>query len=204
MGFAHQLFGKNLLRSEPICASHRAFQTVIGLEPTDGDHFVDLADCYYFQDEPDYTKAEKAYKQAVEVGCYYSKAYVYSRLSDVLRAQEKYQLAVRQANKAIEADDSFAPAYFSLGLASYFQDNKESEAIEVLEKAVELNPESSRYCYWLGEVYRYVGENELAEIYFETALELDPENESALEGLASVRKSKDEGVVGSIIKGIFG
>ena len=38
------------------------FQMDIELKSTDGDIVVDLADCYYWQEESAYEKAEEAYK----------------------------------------------------------------------------------------------------------------------------------------------
>ena len=196
--------GKSYYDQNQYAPAVEAFQMAIELESTDGDVFVDLADCYYWQEESDYKKAEETYKQAINVGFDYSAAYVNRQLSNVLRRQDKYTQAIGYAKKAIKADETDAEAYYSLGLAYYMQDGKEEEAIEPFQKAIELDPESSYNHYWLGETYRSLGVNETATEYYEKALDLDPDNESAQEGLEAIRESEKGGLVGNIIKGIFG
>ena len=196
--------GKSYYDQNQYAPAVEAFQMAIELESTDGDVFVDLADCYYWQEESDYKKAEETYKQAINVGFDYSAAYVNRQLSNVLRRQDKYTQAIGYAKKAIKADETDAEAYYSLGLAYYMQDGKEEEAIEPFQKAIELDPESSYNHYWLGETYRCLGVNETATEYYEKALDLDPDNESAQDGLEAIRESEKGGLVGNIIKGIFG
>ena len=196
--------GKSYYDQNQYAPAVEAFQMAIELESTDGDVFVDLADCYYWQEESDYKKAEETYKQAINVGFDYSAAYVNRQLSNVLRRQDKYTQAIGYAKKAIKADETDAEAYYSLGLAYYMQDGKEEEAIEPFQKAIELDPESSYNHYSLGETYRCLGVNETATEYYEKALDLDPDNESAQEGLEAIRESEKGGLVGNIIKGIFG
>ena len=71
----------------------------IELKSTDGDIVVDLADCYYWQEESAYKKAEEAYKQAINVGFDHSIDYVNRQLSNVLRLQDKLAQSVRYANR---------------------------------------------------------------------------------------------------------
>ena len=71
-------------------------------------------------------------------------------------------------------------------------------------KAIELDPEAPLYPTNLGECFRYLGRTDEAFEAYHQALEIDPDYESALEGLEKLETDRSSGVVGKVIRGIFG
>lgn len=100
--------------------------------------------------------------------------------------------AIAALKRAVEADDSYAPAYAALGDAYWlrFNDTRDKQwadaALESAEQAVELNPRLAVGRVTLGEIYRRTGRFDEATVQFQRALELDPLNAQARSGLARV------------------
>lgn len=73
--------------------------------------------------------------------------------------------------------------FICLGL----NDNKSAQSC--FEKGLQLNPHSSQACAGLGEVLFLDGKDEEAKIMYEWALDLNPQNEFAKNGLTKVNQS---------------
>ena len=85
-----------------------------------------------------------------------------------------------------QAPDPLATTYLRLGAALYAQGQKE-EAIELLETAAELAPESALAHAALGDAYAGLGTEAgfiLAAVHYREALRLNPEMDEARIGLA--------------------
>lgn len=98
-----------------------------------------------------YDEALKVYEQIVETNPQQA-AVAYADMAFIHCEQRDYSVAVDEATKAIEKDDTLAEAYATLGLA-YFRVNRVSEAVEQLKHAIRLNPKQARARTTLGVVY---------------------------------------------------
>lgn len=65
--------------------------------------------------------------------------------------------AIREWERSVELDDDFAIAHRNLAFAYYFTRNETGKAIESMERALELNPEDSRYYAELDRYYESGG-----------------------------------------------
>merc|ERR1712137_439078 len=63
----------------------------------------------------------------------------------------------------------------SLGL-TYLQNNNYTQAKRNLDKAIAFDPRSADVQYAMAYYYQLVGENQRAESYYESALDLEPNN----------------------------
>ena len=68
-----------------------------------------------------------------------------------------------------------AKTRMSLGL-TYLQNNNYAQAKRNLDKAIEFDPRSADVQYAMAYYYQLVGENQRAEEYYETALNIEPNN----------------------------
>ncbi len=99
--------------------------------------------------------------------------------------QRDYDKAVSTLQQAISVNQSGADAYAALGSVLVYAGRAE-EAIQVLSKAIRLNPISPpRYLVALGDAYRGAGRYEEALAAYKRALERQPANMEALTGLAA-------------------
>jgi len=71
------------------------------------------------------------------------------------------QEAAAKLNESIERRDDFWESHYELGVLLERLEQRE-QAAEQLQRAVELNPKSSKPHYRLARVYRRLGEDELA------------------------------------------
>lgn len=158
------------------------FREAITIAPRQPDLYIELARQQRALNQWD--EAIASYKAAVDVaptavtldalgwGLYLS--------GDTLQAQ-------RELRKAVEMDGEYGPALAHLGMAYYARRNYE-EAAPTLEKAVSILGDSSRieYYYSLGLAYIYKKPEECdkARVWLLKSLEIDPETQPALEGLA--------------------
>jgi tetratricopeptide (TPR) repeat protein len=80
--------------------------------------------------------------------------------------------------KAIDLDESYAEAYFNLGLL-LADDDQNVEAEKLLRRATQLDPNSSRAHGRLGILLQKVGRSSEGEAELKRALEIDPTDATA-------------------------
>lgn len=86
----------------------------------------------------------------------------------------EYEKAINHFKRAIELDPDNAGAYGNLGDA-YFETKEPGLAIRNLEKAIKLQPRLQFYSS-LGDVYRFLNQNEKAIVQYRKALKQFPDN----------------------------
>jgi len=89
------------------------------------------------------------------------------------------QEAAAKLNESIERRDAFWEAHYELGVLLERLD-RHREAAERLQRAAELNPESSKPHYRLARVYRRLGNDELARAERDTHARLVEEERSSM------------------------
>lgn len=87
--------------------------------------------------------------------------------------QQKYIEAAVKYSKAIEADKNNVYAYKELALCNLFR-KRYKEGIELLQKAIEIQPESSDLHYNLGVTYESLGDDERAIECWKASLKYNP------------------------------
>lgn len=121
---------------------------------------MDISEFERFFDLPQFASFKDKYDKATEIPANQSDLI---RLSRKLIEEEEYQLAIIPAKTALEMDDSYRDAWLYLGIANL------STA-----QLAELKPEARN---------QYLEE---AKNAFEKVLELDPENQTAIELLGKL------------------
>ncbi len=99
----------------------------------------------------------------------YSLGYVYASSGK----DENIDKAIEFFNKAVELDQNFTMAHFSLGSMLLKKGDYGSAEIE-LQKAIELDSEFYSAYFNLGEVYRNQKKNDLAMLAYKKAIEINP------------------------------
>ncbi len=116
-------------------------------------------------------------------------------------AKGDYQKAVELYSAAIQLKPEFPEAEFQRAMALLFSNHKE-EALKGFNRAVELRPDwTYAYAMFGSQLAAYFNDDRDAEPILRRALELDPQNESALVALADLRaRAKDLNEALSLIK----
>ena len=103
---------------------------------------------------------------------------------NLLKVIHSYSELQRLAPPADHKHDNELLAQFRARLGSlYVVLERDSEAIEVLEKALETAPDNPDVNYWLGIAYQEIGNFEQAEHYLRRTIALSPEREEAYNAL---------------------
>ena len=92
--------------------------------------------------------------------------------------QSDYPAAERAYLKAVNTTPRYFQSYFRLG-ELYYAQNRPAEAIEQLNRALQLAPNFAEGHYWLGLTYMRIDKTDLAKSSFKQVLKLAPESESA-------------------------
>ncbi len=115
---------------------------------------------------------------------------------ELLLKQRLYPEAVKRFEKAIEINPE-EPAYvgaliWARFLASDNRDAVASDAIKELERVKSLNPNIAENLYYLGSLYKFMGDLEKAEENFSKVVKLDPYHLQAKRELRLIRNRKNE------------
>jgi len=148
------------------------------ISPSSPNTHNNLGDVYSRQGNLEAAAAE--FQMAIRIkpnfaDAYHNLAYTYQQMN---RSQD----AVRNYKKAVELNPNIWQSYQNLA-GIYFNEKKFSLARDNLEIAVRLNPASSKLNSNLGLAYLFTGERVRAEEAFQKSLQLDPNDERAIEGL---------------------
>lgn len=98
---------------------------------------------------------------------------VWFELANIHFRQKKLAEAENEYLRAVDAHPGFFPALLNLGRLEVFQKQFEV-AIQVLERAVKVRPDSADANYFLGEAYLQSKRGSSAVEFFNEALRLDP------------------------------
>ncbi|HXF59563.1 MAG TPA: tetratricopeptide repeat protein [Candidatus Saccharimonadales bacterium] len=104
-------------------------------------------------------------------------------------AQEMYQAAIAGADSTNTA--GAAEAYRGSGVVLLLQKNW-ADAAQPLERAVQLDPGNIQGHIWLAQAYSNSGQIAQAKSEFNKAIDIDPNNREASQGLASIRKYEEQ------------
>jgi tetratricopeptide (TPR) repeat protein len=101
--------------------------------------------------------------------------------------------AAMQEFRATVAVDSTSKnavlAYQQVALHDYLMKKDWKGAIEVLQKALAIDPMNKQTLIWLGQAYQNAGDKENALKYYKKVLEIDPAEPNATNGIKSLQKS---------------
>jgi tetratricopeptide (TPR) repeat protein len=120
----------------------------------------------------------------------------YYRLACLYKTMRDYDQAIELARKGVELYPDFEGNYIVLGDIRYerFQrDLRASDglvAIELFEKAADLNHENYRLLYQLAEIHQAIGAKELALEKINAILGFAPDDSNALKLLEMIQKMK--------------
>ena len=131
------------------------------------------------------TKAENIYRQILETAP--DNADVLNLMGMIAQAKGLHDQACNWFYRAAKQAPSSAHIYFNLGL-SLFNDNKPIEAIDAYQKSIQLQSDIKETYNYLAEVYRSLGQTELAKQNYQKALELDSSYLDAKINLAAMQK----------------
>ena len=96
----------------------------------------------------------------------------------------------------LEKTDAGDPEVAVLNAMLLLNDNKSTEAVDLLQKAAKNNPENVQVKIWLGRAARMKGDQTMALQNFRDATKLSPRNYQAQEGLAqSALDARDFGLL---------
>ena len=211
----HQL-GYLYYRQKDYAAAERQYETLIGLDPADAFAYIEWANIYLSRKLADRAIAvlERARAAGVEhPGVYLALGYAHSLKDDAAAeltfynmAQElapdeprvhfylgayyeklgQQETAVRELRKAIELDEDFADAYNYLGYMFAEEGKNLDEAVELIQKAVALDPENGAYIDSLGWAYFKQGRVDEALAELERAVVLEPDDAVVRDHLGDV------------------
>lgn len=120
----------------------------------------------------------------------------FNRLGIVLKKQGKWQKAIEHYQKALEIAPDDEGLYYNMGMA-YVDGGNNQMAAKCLDKALRINPGfyvgNPTVCENLGNVYYSLNDLDMAEKFFNSALETDPghnESKRMLRRIAQARAKK--------------
>lgn len=178
-----------------------AFKELVRIMPYQPVYYLRLANLY--NQLGDRQEAITAYERAIKINrdlwrahdalwklCVeeYDRLYQEDRLEDAAenlrKAIHSYSELRRLAPPDNHKHDNDLLAQFRARLGSlYVVLQRENEALEVLEQALETSPDDPDTNYWLGIAHQAVGNLEQAEHYLRTTIALSPEREEAYNAL---------------------
>ncbi|MDX1512564.1 MAG: tetratricopeptide repeat protein [Gammaproteobacteria bacterium] len=143
---------------------------------------------YYHQSRGSLDSAIKIYQRSIDT---FPTAEAYTFLGWALSFKDQYGAAIENCMKAIDIDPEFGNPYNDIG-AYLIELGRDQEALPWLEKATRAR----RYCCYefawtnLGRLHLRRGRIGDARAAFRRALEYDPRNPLALEGLTALAEGR--------------
>ncbi len=132
-------------------------------------------------------KAIEQYEIAAGSLLYATPHYPLANIGFVYYQQGKYDLAKKYYRESLKVKRDYVGAMHGLG-RTYMATNRVAEAIDILEKAIELAPESAFVNFDMGNAYRMNREYQKALTFYRKAAELQPDSELADKALDEARK----------------
>jgi tetratricopeptide (TPR) repeat protein len=159
------------------------FQKKLAKEPQSASAWMNLAIAHQGNRDPE--SAAEAYQKVTELAPNSQQAW--TQYGDVLSGLEKRDEAKAAYDRALQLDGGFAGALKGRGFL-YLVSGQYPQAIADLRQATTRDPQDAQAWAWLGTGLLNSGSQQEAEVAFRKALALDPNNESAQEGLNALQR----------------
>jgi tetratricopeptide (TPR) repeat protein len=144
---------------------------------------VSLGNLYVRMGDP--AKAERRFRRGIDLNPKFAPAYI--NLSDLYRAQDLDDQAVKILGEGIAARPDEAALHHSLGLA-FVRQGDSAGALTALEKAVMLAPGTARYAYVFGVALNSTGQAQAGVAVLEKAHTRHPLDRDILLALATINR----------------
>ena len=182
-----QLFALNYISFNMLEAARLSLQQAIALKPDNAELQYQLARLYFTQGN--YVASIEASKKALAIFPDYAE--VYHNLALCYEGNGNVELAVQSFQKAIELDQKYnkRDEWPLVDFADYQRMlGHPEESVKLLGEALEINPDSPKANYQMGELLSDQHKYADARKYLEVALKLDPCNAPTIYGLAIVMR----------------
>lgn len=133
--------------------------------------------------------AIEQYKIVVSDLLYATPQYPYSNLGVAYYHKKEYKLSEKSYLEALNAKPDFVKALYGLA-KTYMATGRTSEAIDRLEKAVQLAPESTPVFFELAKAYSLTGDFRKAYAAYLRVVQLDPDSPLADQAIREAQRIK--------------
>lgn len=161
------------------------FKKALDIKPDYTPARNNLGNAYAAQKEWD--KAIEQYKIASTNLLYATPYFPLANIGFVYYQQKKYDLAETYYRKALKANRDYVGALHGLA-RTYLATDRVEEAIETLEKTIELAPEAAFVHFDLANAYRQKRDYRKAYELYKRAAELQPDSDLADKAMQEARK----------------
>lgn len=142
-----------------------------------------------YADSKAFSKAERVFREALQTGI--PEPGAYSALGAVFYERSMVDQAIDALRKALEIDPDYPGALNNLGYILTETQRNIEEGISLCTKAVELDPKNPAYRDSLGKSLMTGGFFEEAELEFQKAMELFPDDKIIAEHILELRKKME-------------
>jgi len=172
--------------------ARQMFEEALALDPENATACTMLAWTYLMEVRSGWSKSPgRSMEQTVELA---QKALAlndtldatHSLLGHIYLDKRQYEKAIAEAERAVALNPNGADAHAHLGKTLNYV-GRRKEAIALLKKAIRINPiPPNWYLFMLGQSYSFTGQYGEAIVMYKTVLQRNPDDLSALIGLAAV------------------
>jgi tetratricopeptide (TPR) repeat protein len=175
----HQLMGVSLVRLRRLDGAIKSFETSIRLDPRNGDPHFDLGSIFVQRGRLD--DGAEEFLRAIELSRPGTETHYasYFNLGVVHDARRETERALHYANLALEEKPDYFDALRFKGWC-FYQQKKLEGAIELFERALELEPNEPRTLYQLALTYQESGDRDAALRRYEMLERVDPQTAAQL------------------------
>ena len=156
----------------------QSYEKILSIHPDFPETLSNVGGFYFRNGQVD--KAVQSFKRALEV--YPNFIQALSNLGAVLNKLGRAAEAIPHLEKTLQLDPKFAIAHFNLG-NSYFALGRLEEARKAYDQSVSLGVDFLSLHWKLYEVHHRLGNGQQAKDQLRVILQMDPENQQALEKL---------------------
>jgi tetratricopeptide (TPR) repeat protein len=182
-----QLFALNYITFNMLEAAKLSLQQAIALNPNNAEIQYQLARVYFT--EGNYAASIEASKKALAIIPDYPE--VYHNLALAYEGSGNAELAIQSFQKAVDLDRKYdtRDEWPLVDFADYQRMlGHPEESVKLLSEALNINPNSPKANYEMGELLTDQHKYDDARKYLEIAVKLDPCNAAAIYGLAIVSR----------------